>query len=275
MKFTAIIPVYNGAEKITPTIATMLNQTSVQDGRDTVEIIVVDGASTDGTASVARDIGDDRITVISEPDTGMYDALAKGLVRADGEVTCYLPAGEVYDLTAFSVISGVLETFPHINWITGMSAARNRAGQIVRCRLPHPYRRDLFDCGAYGDQLWALQQESTFWRSTLNDGIDLERLAELKLAGDFFLWRSFAAQTELYVVQAFISAFTFEDDQLSRRQPGAYLAELRSIARKPTLRERLTIWRLRRPQRRVIPRLSAARSVFWDLSLESWRIESE
>ncbi|MEM0948332.1 MAG: glycosyltransferase [Pseudomonadota bacterium] len=272
MQFSAVIPVYNGAEKIAATIRGMLDQVSVQSGKDSVEIIVVDGASSDGTADVARAFGPDQVSVISEPDIGMYDALAKGLSRARGEVTCYLPAGETYDPHAFSVVSEVMSENPQIKWLTGRGTSRNERGQITSSRVPHPYHRNLFRCGAYGDPLWALQQESTFWRTELHSDLDMDRLRCLKLAGDFFLWWSFAERHELYVVNAILSAFTFEEGQLSRRNPGAYEAELRSIARAPTLRERWQIARSKRPQRRIIPRVNSARLLSWSHEEHRWRL---
>ena len=125
MHFSIVIPVFNAGSKIQKTIDGLLAQTSVLDGRDSFNCIVVDGASTDDTLTYVEQVQDERITVISEPDSGMYDALAKGLAQTQGDVTSYLPAGEVFDPNAFAVVSDVLGQFPNVNWLTGRSVTRN------------------------------------------------------------------------------------------------------------------------------------------------------
>jgi glycosyltransferase involved in cell wall biosynthesis len=45
-------------------------------------LIVVDGASTDDTVSIARGDACDQLPVICEPDCGLYDAMNKGLRAA-------------------------------------------------------------------------------------------------------------------------------------------------------------------------------------------------
>lgn len=62
------------------------------------EHLVVDGASTDGTAEVAMGAmaADERIRAWSEPDHGIYDAMNKGLERARGEYVIFLNAGDTF-----------------------------------------------------------------------------------------------------------------------------------------------------------------------------------
>ena len=58
-----------------------------------VEHLVVDGASPDGTAEVARGLG---ARVISRPDRGIYDAMNKGLARFQGDAFGFLNADDRY-----------------------------------------------------------------------------------------------------------------------------------------------------------------------------------
>jgi glycosyltransferase involved in cell wall biosynthesis len=51
-----------------------------------IEHILIDGASTDGTTELLRARLDSRTHLVSEPDTGIYDALNKGLGLATGEI---------------------------------------------------------------------------------------------------------------------------------------------------------------------------------------------
>jgi glycosyltransferase involved in cell wall biosynthesis len=58
-----------------------------------VEILVIDGGSTDGTPDMLRAHGD-RLRWISEPDNGVYDAMNKGVARARGRWLLFLGAGD-------------------------------------------------------------------------------------------------------------------------------------------------------------------------------------
>lgn len=61
-----------------------------------LQYIVIDGASTDGTLEV---IGANRRLIncwISEPDKGLYDAMNKGIRLASGEYLHFLNAGDVF-----------------------------------------------------------------------------------------------------------------------------------------------------------------------------------
>lgn len=272
MRFSMIIPVYNGGEKISRTIQSAFSQTSVQSGADSITIHVIDGNSTDDTVARARAFDDPRLRVTSEDDDGMYDALAKGLVEADGDITCYLPAGEIFDPHAFSVVSEVFTSNAEIHWLTGRSVARNANGQIIDSRLPHPFSRRFFQCGMYGTRLTALQQESTFWRTDLNALVDLDALRRCKLAGDYFMWKCMSSRHDIFVVNTHLSAFTLEPGQLSQQVPGAYRRELRALRRRPALWERLAALLHRQYVKRIRPGRRAPRLIRFDHVAGEWRL---
>lgn len=272
LQFTIIIPVFNGGAKIIRTLDSLRAQTALAEGTARLSVLVMDGASTDDTCARVAAFDDPRIEVFSEPDSGMYDALAKGLARAGGGVTGYLPAGEVLDPHALAVAAEVLTRYPKIAWITGQEVTRNAAGQIINCRLPHPFRRRFFDCGMYGTRLTVLQQESTLWRSALNARVDLDRLAACRLAGDYLLWRSFACAHDLYVIDTHIGSFTVEPGQLSKQEPGAYRRELRALRRRPMLWERVAALLYRQYVKRTRPGRSARRLIRFDHGKGGWRL---
>lgn len=59
------------------------------------EVIVIDGASTDGTVEVARRSAVPDL-VVSEPDDGIYDAMNTGAARASGTWLHFLNAGDLF-----------------------------------------------------------------------------------------------------------------------------------------------------------------------------------
>lgn len=90
MKFSIITVCYNSAVTIEHTIQSVLNQTFTD-----FEYIVVDGGSKDGTVAILEKFKD-RISFISEKDSGIYDAMNKGLKMAKGEIIGMIGADDFY-----------------------------------------------------------------------------------------------------------------------------------------------------------------------------------
>ena len=63
-------------------------------GRDAIEHIIIDGASEDGTTQIAKQYLDDgRVNLlISEPDSGVYNAMNKGIKNSKGDMLLFLNA---------------------------------------------------------------------------------------------------------------------------------------------------------------------------------------
>jgi glycosyltransferase involved in cell wall biosynthesis len=74
-------------------LAGCLESVAGQEGA-TFEHWVVDGASTDGTVEMLRARNDPRLHWISEPDAGIYDAMAKAVRRAAGTWIAFLGADD-------------------------------------------------------------------------------------------------------------------------------------------------------------------------------------
>jgi glycosyltransferase involved in cell wall biosynthesis len=239
VQFTVITPCFNAQAWIGATMASVLAQSVFADGRATLQYLVVDGASADATVAEAENAaaGHGGVDILSEPDEGMYDALAKGLARADGDICCYINAGDLYHPGAFAVVAAIFEA-RLARWLTGFHAVANVAGEVTDVRLPWRYRRAFFDCGLYGTVLPVVQQESTFWASDLNNSLNLNWLRRCRLAGDAYLWRSFAGREDLRIAAALLGVFRKVPGQLSADADG-YRAELRSLCRPPTVPERL------------------------------------
>ena len=180
-----------------------------------VEWIVIDGGSKDGTTDFLRANEDVIDYWVSEPDRGMYDALVKGFERANGEILCWLNAGDMFLLGALSTVVEVFQTHPKKNWITGIHFWHLPGCKIIGCYIPPAYNSDLIGCGAYGKSLPYIQQESTFFRRSMLNGINMERFREFKLAGDLYLWSRFAKQDRLTLVCAGLGSFCIQEGQLS------------------------------------------------------------
>lgn len=95
---SVIVPSYNQGAYIRQTIESCL----AQDYRP-IEIMVVDGASTDETVAVLQSFGDiPELNWVSEPDDGVVDAVNKGMARARGEICGIQSSDDFYLPGVFS-----------------------------------------------------------------------------------------------------------------------------------------------------------------------------
>lgn len=83
--FSIIVPAYNAERTIASCLKSILQQ-SYSD----IEVLIMDGVSSDGTLDIARSFRDNRIRICSEKDKGIYDAMNKGIRLAKGEWLMFL-----------------------------------------------------------------------------------------------------------------------------------------------------------------------------------------
>jgi glycosyltransferase involved in cell wall biosynthesis len=94
----------NSASTISGTINSVIDQTYPN-----IEYIIIDGASTDGTIEIVRSYGSKISKFITEPDSGIYDAINKGISVSTGEIIGIVNSDDVlYDRL---VIDKVAESF--------------------------------------------------------------------------------------------------------------------------------------------------------------------
>lgn len=90
-KISVLTVVWNDVAHIRATLDSALAQTWPE-----VEVIVIDGASTDGTAEAVAEYADRLGYWVSEPDQGMYDALNKAIGQATGDWVIVLNSGDTF-----------------------------------------------------------------------------------------------------------------------------------------------------------------------------------
>lgn len=85
---------YNNADGLSRTLASV----ALQDYGGDFEHVVIDGASTDGSACVAKAYAEEnsRVRFVCEKDTGIYNAMNKGLSLATNEYVAFLNSGDVF-----------------------------------------------------------------------------------------------------------------------------------------------------------------------------------
>lgn len=88
-KISIITINYNNADGLGTTIQSVAAQTY-----QNIEYIVIDGASSDGSGKIIEEFNDSIKAAIIEPDTGIYNAMNKGLKIATGDYLLFLNSGD-------------------------------------------------------------------------------------------------------------------------------------------------------------------------------------
>lgn len=245
--FVVVTPAYNAAAFIDETITSVVSQR----GDFLVLYHVQDGGSTDGTVETLKNWAARlkngnpfggaavRFSWRSEPDKGMYDAIALGfeyiyakleMEKHDATIMTWLNADDLLATNALRTACAYFKEHPEFNWITGMGALMNEEGAAVRVFSSpiNGFPQQSLAAGLHdGRTFQYVQQEGTFWRRPLwtkTGGLS----RALKLAGDWDLWRRFALQTPLLKIQTVLALHRRRAGQLSEN-PSHYYAELDAL----------------------------------------------
>jgi glycosyltransferase len=143
MKVSIIIPTYNSEAYVSSAIDSVLTQTYFD-----IECLVIDGGSTDATAAILKRYGE-KITVISEKDKGIFDALNKGVAMAGGEVIGWLGSDDVY--LSCDVVEKAVRTLKLTDaalcWGDLQYVAQDNLSEVRRYWKSTPYTKGLFRKG--------------------------------------------------------------------------------------------------------------------------------
>jgi len=129
VRISVITAVFNNHDTVGAALDSVLSQSHPQ-----VEVIVIDGMSTDGTREVLGGYSKQLHVYVSEPDEGIYDALNKGIALATGDVVGFLHADDL--IADEHVLGRVADAFsdPAVDAVYGdlVYVRRNDETHIVR-----------------------------------------------------------------------------------------------------------------------------------------------
>jgi len=182
MKISVITVCYQSAR----TLERSLQSVAEQDW-PTVEHIVIDGASTDGTREILERFRSRLACVISEPDNGIYDAMNKGLAHASGDIVCFLNADDRY---ASANVCSLVVSLMQENKLDALIGDVGFFHQGDSSRMVRRYRSDRFHPGrlAWG---WMPAHPALFLRKEVVHRVGRFK-TDYRIAGDFeFIVRAF------------------------------------------------------------------------------------
>jgi glycosyltransferase involved in cell wall biosynthesis len=194
LKVTVITAVFNNKDTISDALDSLLAQTHPD-----IEMIVIDGASTDGTLEVFRSYQDRLSVLVSEPDLGIYDALNKGLLRTAGDVVGFLHSDDLLaDTETLSTIAAAFAD-PDVDAVYGdlVYVRKDNCDQVIRYwqagsfsrrklawgwMPPHPtlyLRRQVYERFGLFDTGYRIAADYDFMLRVLGSGIRVEYLPKV------------------------------------------------------------------------------------------------
>lgn len=145
MKISIITVVYNNNLTISDAINSVLNQ-----NYGDLEYIIIDGGSVDGTIDIIKSFGEKISIFVTEPDTGIYDAMNKGIRLASGEIIGILNSDDFYQDK--NVIKDVMDRFKSdqsVDIVYGniVYVESNDIRNVVRNWISKDYYNNFFEHG--------------------------------------------------------------------------------------------------------------------------------
>lgn len=138
MRFSIITPVLNRCELLRDSIESLNQQ-----GQSSIEHIVVDGGSVDGTLEMLE--AHPNITVLQDRRRGLYDAINMGVEHASGNVVGLLNSDDMYAPGALRAVERVFVLNPRIDAACGAAELFNANGILARY---HAHADLALDCHA-------------------------------------------------------------------------------------------------------------------------------
>ena len=172
MRISIITICYNAVNVIERTINSVIKQTY-----QNIEYIVIDGKSNDGTVDKIENHLDKIDIFISEPDSGIYNAMNKGIKMMTGDYCLFMNAGD-----CFKNKNVLQETVPYLTGEAVISGNEidMRNGKVEDISFPPPKLDFSFFCNN------CIKHQATFIRT---DIIKANLYDEsLKIAADWKFW---------------------------------------------------------------------------------------
>lgn len=188
-----------------------------------LELIVVDGGSTDESVRILERYRDRISSLISEPDEGQVDALEKGFRLATGDVLGWLNSD---DRLLPDALSAVAETYANIGGpcvLVGAGGMVDMKGRLLFERWPS----DLTPASILNWQQWFMQAAVFFPAAAYRELGGLAR--DLDYAFDFDLWVRLSQRLPFVAIPQLLAEHTRHADAKTEQFRGRSFAETRLV----------------------------------------------
>jgi len=224
VKISIITPSYNQAGFIGKCIDSVRNQT----GDISVEHIILDNCSSDGTAALLAEYqanpGAVDVKIVIEPDEGQAAAINKGFGMATGEVVCWLNTDEYYAEGTLTRVVKFFAEHPEIDVIFGDCDFVDKAGMLVKRKREYFFSESmLLYYGCF------IPTCATFIRHRVIDkGVLLNSEFRVIMDCDWYI-RIAKAGYRFAHIPCTLASFTWHENNISIRMAGRRKRERRLL----------------------------------------------
>jgi len=210
LTLSLVIPTLNQGDTIEDTLASIL----AQDCLDHLEIIVMDGGSTDGTLAVLERYRPWIHQLITGPDGGQSQAINRGFSLARGDILAWINSDDYYLPGALAAVLRRFGSQPELEFLVGAGDVVSLENTFLRHVPPLPMNATTMH--EWKLDRWVMQQ-SCFWRRELWQrvgGVD----ESLHLLMDYDLWFRFSKLTEAGRIDRILAAMRYYPETKTVRQ---------------------------------------------------------
>jgi glycosyltransferase involved in cell wall biosynthesis len=201
-----IIPSFNQGKYIGETLHSIFNQ----DYRP-IEVLVLDGGSTDETLRVLRSFDFPELQWWSQPDRGVVEAVNKGLRRAQGEILAIQSSDDAYLPGAFSTVVSFLRSREDVALVYGDVEYMDVDSQITgRTSLPP------FDLCGYLGKFSYIPQPSAFFRAWAASEVGGWR-EDISYAADAEYWLRIALRYPVAKIDKLVGRYRYHYEQRDKQ----------------------------------------------------------
>ncbi|MGA3080475.1 MAG: glycosyltransferase family 2 protein [Terracidiphilus sp.] len=205
-KISVVVPSFNQAKYLELTLRSIVDQ-----NYPNLELIVIDGGSSDESPEIIRNYERYMKFWCSEPDGGQTQGIIKGFSHATGEILCFLNSDDLFEPGALREAGEYFSLHPGVDAVYGDALWIDALGNVLRPQKEIPFSRFLM---LYTHNY--IPGMSMFWRRTIYDRAGGLNPA-FQLAFDTDLWLRFSEHGKIKHVARQWSRMRFYPEQKNRR----------------------------------------------------------
>ena len=205
-KISVVVPSFNQAKYLELTLRSVIDQ-----AYPNLELIVIDGGSTDESPEIIRKYENHIKFWCSEPDGGQTYGIIKGFKHATGEILCFLNSDDLFEPGSLQGAGEYFAKHPETDALYGNALWIDANGTPIRPQKEIPFSRFIF-LHTYN----YIPGMSMFWRREVYDkagGLD----PTYQMAFDADLWMRISDHGTIKHVARQWSRMRFYPEQKTQR----------------------------------------------------------
>ncbi|MCG8526598.1 MAG: glycosyltransferase [Opitutales bacterium] len=221
-KISIIVPCFNGVRYISRTISSLLCQQW-----DNLEIVVIDGGSTDGTLEILETYRSHFTVFLSEADKGQSDAILKGLRYVSGDIWGWLNADDTLAPDALVSIASKWRSIDRSNlgFMYGIANKIDENDLVIKKGAFIPFERSRLK-----DRFF-ITQPACFFDTKWTLKIGGPRV-DLRYAMDWDFTLRLSKERDVYAIDRHIADLRIHEDTLTENGGYVRSKEIAKVGRK-------------------------------------------